>query len=211
MTIMLYGFLRIDLDPLRQTKSERIRENYILTLIQFIVFAWSSPFFIARSSASLLWYLRHSSPIPPVVVKTRGVKVPFSFSKTLVAYQRFFPCWCICFGLWWMYVSALGWQTFTLKKTELHISQNPLAWISSLASADLFVPGFNTSPVISCNTGSICTSLQTVFKSSAFRSRSSLCLIVINPPFAYDHCMVCIEVVSAYTHCWLIRGRPIIS
>ena len=37
---MLQGFLRIDLDPLRQTKSERIREfeNDILTLIQFIVF-----------------------------------------------------------------------------------------------------------------------------------------------------------------------------
>ena len=43
-----------------------------------------SPFLFAISSASLLWYLTHSSGIPPVVVKTRGVKVPCSISITLL-------------------------------------------------------------------------------------------------------------------------------
>ena len=28
-----------------------------------------------------------------------------------------------------------------------------------------------------------------------------------SPRFIY-HCVVCIEIVSAYTHCWLIRDRP---
>ena len=30
------------------------------------------------SCASLLWYCKHSFPIPPVDVKIRGVKVPYS-------------------------------------------------------------------------------------------------------------------------------------
>ena len=41
-----------------------------------------SPFLFAISSASLLWYLTHSSAIPSVVVKTRGVNVPCSISIT---------------------------------------------------------------------------------------------------------------------------------
>ena len=40
--------------------------------------------------ASLLWYFKHSFPIPPVDVEIRGVKVPCSMSKTLLEYRRFF-------------------------------------------------------------------------------------------------------------------------
>ena len=46
------------------------------------------------SCASLLWYSKHSfpiPPIPPVDVRIRGVKAPCSMSKTLLEYRRFFP------------------------------------------------------------------------------------------------------------------------
>ena len=53
--------------------------------IQDMVVAYSSAFLSARSSASLLWYLLHSSAIPPAVVNTKGVKVACSTSITLLA------------------------------------------------------------------------------------------------------------------------------
>ena len=43
----------------------------------------------AISSASRLWYLMHSFPIPPVVVNTSGVNEPCSTSNTLLEYNRF--------------------------------------------------------------------------------------------------------------------------
>ena len=49
-----------------------------------MVLAYCSPFLIAISSANRLWYLNHSLPISPVVVKTEGVNVPCSMSRTLL-------------------------------------------------------------------------------------------------------------------------------
>ena len=43
-----------------------------------------SPFLIAISSANLPWKRLHSTAMPPVVVKTKGVKVPCSTSRTLL-------------------------------------------------------------------------------------------------------------------------------
>ena len=54
-----------------------------LKCIHETVVAYFSPFFAAISSASLLWYLFHSSPIPSVVVKTYGVNVPCSMFISL--------------------------------------------------------------------------------------------------------------------------------
>ena len=74
------------LDPLRQSNAERKIAKDFFVLIQFIVLEYVSPFFTARSSASLAWNFLHSSPIPPVVVKTKGVNVPCSIKRTLLAY-----------------------------------------------------------------------------------------------------------------------------
>ena len=54
--------------------------------------------------------------------------------------------------------------------------------LSSWASAALFVPGVSTSPFISWSTGSIWTSLHTIFSISASKSRNSLCLWIMKPP-----------------------------
>ena len=81
------------------------------------------------SCASLLWYCKHSFPIPPVEVKIRGVKVPCSMSKTLLEYRRFFSfSWLryICWSSRSLYESALGWKTLTSKNADRWFSQNPL-------------------------------------------------------------------------------------
>ena len=81
---------------------------------------------------------------------------------------------------------------------KLHFSQNPLAWISSFASADLFASGLSTSAVISCKIGSISTFLQTLFRSSASRSRSLCRLIITNSPILH---IVDVDVIRvASTH-----------
>ena len=78
------------LEPLRQTSADLNSVNEIRLLIHGIVLAYSSPFLIAISSANRPWCLKHSLPIPPVVVKTKGVNVPCSMSTTLLEYRRFF-------------------------------------------------------------------------------------------------------------------------
>ena len=84
------GTLLVVLDPLKQMMADLNRANDVLALIQEKVLAYCSPFFNAISSARRLWYLKHSWPIPPVVVNTRSVNVPCSTSRTLLEYWRFF-------------------------------------------------------------------------------------------------------------------------
>ena len=141
-----------------------------------MVLAYCSPFLIAISSANRLWYLKHSLPIPPVVVKTKGVNVPCSMSRTLLEYRRFFFILVrtICCGSRSLYDSALGWQTLTSKNADRRCSQIPRAWISNFSSCALLDPLLNCSPEMSRRTGSVSTSLQTVLRSSASRSLSSL-------------------------------------
>ena len=70
------GTLLVVLDPLKQMRADLNRANDVFALIQEMVLAYCSPFFNAVSSARRLWYLKHSWPIPPVIVNTRGVNVP---------------------------------------------------------------------------------------------------------------------------------------
>ena len=67
-----HGTLLVVLEPLKQMRADLNRANDIFALIQEMVLAYCSPFFNAISSARRLWYLKHSWPIPPVVVNTRG-------------------------------------------------------------------------------------------------------------------------------------------
>ena len=71
---------------------------------------------------------------------------------------------------------SIGWQTLTSKNADRCCSQKPRAWISNLASCALLDPLLNCSPETSRRTGSVSTSLQTVLRSSASRSLSSLWL-----------------------------------
>ena len=59
-----------------------------------------------------------------------------------------------------LYISALGKQTLTSKKADRCFSQNPLACMSSLASAALFPPLLSCSLEISWSKGSNSTLLQ---------------------------------------------------
>ena len=62
----------------------------VFALIQEIVIVYCSHIFSAISFLRRLWYFKHSWPIPPVVVNTKGVTVPCSTSRTLLEYWRFF-------------------------------------------------------------------------------------------------------------------------
>ena len=72
--------------PLRHKRADLIMENEIFAIIHAIVFKYFSPCFMAINSASRLWYLLHSSPNPPVVVKTSGVNFPCSIDLLHVDY-----------------------------------------------------------------------------------------------------------------------------
>ena len=72
--------------------------NETLARIHEIVVLYVSIFSVARSSANLQWYLINSSPIPPVVLETRRVKVPCSTSMTLITYFRLFCCSCCLYS-----------------------------------------------------------------------------------------------------------------
>jgi len=74
--LMSRWILRNVLEPLRQTSADLNNANEIRLLIHDIVLAYCSPFLIAISSANRRWYLKHSLPMPSVVVKTKGVNVP---------------------------------------------------------------------------------------------------------------------------------------
>ena len=76
-------------EPLRQSKADLSRAKDTFERIHEIVVLYSSPFLIDMSSVNLLWKCLHLSAMPPVVVKTKGVKVPHSTSKTLFVYNLF--------------------------------------------------------------------------------------------------------------------------
>ena len=82
-------------EPLRQSKADLNRAKDTFERIHEIVVRYSSPFLIDMSSANLLCKRLHSSAMPPVVLRTKGVNVPRSTSKTLFAYNLFFSSSCL--------------------------------------------------------------------------------------------------------------------
>ena len=71
-----------------------------------MVVAYFYPFFIATSSASLQWYLLHSTAIPPVILKTNGVNVACSTSNTrLPGVLALLLCFMLPEYLVWIHVS----------------------------------------------------------------------------------------------------------
>ena len=76
-------------DPLRHRRADLKVARETFVRIHDMVVGYSFPFLLARSSASLLWYLLHSSAIPPVVVNTKSVKVACSTSIIFVSIHTF--------------------------------------------------------------------------------------------------------------------------
>ena len=81
--LMSHGTLLV-LEPRRQTNADLKSANEVLVLIHEMVLAYCSPFLMAISCAKRLWYFKHSFPIPPVVLKTKGVNVPCYFILLLL-------------------------------------------------------------------------------------------------------------------------------
>ena len=81
-------------EPLKHSNADLSNAKDTLVLSQDMVVAQLSPFFVASNSGSLLWYRLHSTAIPPVVLKTNGVNVACSSSRTRLAYWRFFSVSC---------------------------------------------------------------------------------------------------------------------
>ena len=76
-------------EPLKHSIAERgmAKDMHVRSYQGKLRLEQLSPFLFAISSASLLWYSTHSSAIPPVVVKTRGVNdlhysVPYTASSS---------------------------------------------------------------------------------------------------------------------------------
>ena len=80
-----------------------------------MVVAELSPFFVAISPASLLWYRLHSTAIPPFVLKSYGVSVTCSTSNTRLIYWRFFSVSC-CLNIWYLFRSLYLCSIFSHQK-----------------------------------------------------------------------------------------------
>ena len=89
------GILLVVQEPLKKIRMDLKSANNVFALIQEIVVAYCSSF-SAISSTRQLWYLKHSLPIPPVVVNTKGVKVLCSTWRTLLKYRCFFSFHVSC-------------------------------------------------------------------------------------------------------------------
>ena len=61
------GTLLVILDLLKQMRADLKSANNVFALIQIVL-----------ASTRRLWYLKHSRPIPPVVVNTKGINAPCS-------------------------------------------------------------------------------------------------------------------------------------
>ena len=125
-------FLHLDLLPRKHRRVDFKAKKDNLTLRYLITSSYFSPFFVLSFSASDLWYLAHSNPITPVVVKISGVKEPCSTCITRRLYWRFFSCsWWVRMVFIWVFfwLSLLMFVTRTSKKAFCPCLQNPRARI----------------------------------------------------------------------------------
>ena len=105
------------------------------------------------------------------------------FHCIVVSFPFHFGCsieGVLCWDTDW----PLGQITLTSKNACWPVTQNPLDFISTLASLLVLAVRFsNVSPITGRSCGSISTSLHTSVSRFAVKSQRSLCLIVMNPPF----------------------------
>ena len=144
-----------------------------------MTFEYCSFLFQLNLRAICLRNLSASGPIPPLVLKTIGVKDPRSTWMTRWLYALFFSCSCFLyiaarelFLLLW----ANGFRTLMSKNALDNGDQTDLALTSNLAPSDLLALDGRGSLSTGKSGGSIPTSVQTSVNISAVRSRRELCL-----------------------------------
>ena len=169
------------------------------------------PVFVLIFSARCFRKAVHSSPMPPVVLKTRGVKVAFSTFITRWLYAFFFSfSWdlYICFRLLFLFDGACGCSTLISVNALSSGVQKPMALMSNLAPSEMFAPALSCSPVMLMSGGSSLTSLQGC--SSSFAIVSLYRWVV---PWSYKsslftyQAVVDIECFTAFTCLRSVKGR----
>ncbi len=139
----------------------------------------------------------HSSPIPPLVQKNSGVKVPCSISRTRWRYSLFFASLCdlkmadVFLVIW---LRALTCVVRISKNAVCPLCQNPLALMSSRDSSFVFAD-FNIirSPVTGIRWGSASTSLHTLSSKCVKRSLMLSWRWCTKPPFWQDKACVTLK------------------
>ena len=87
----------LDGEALKHLNDDLNKQNPVMQRSQAIVVAYSSPLFSANMLANLFKKTVASGAVLPVVVHTRGVKLPCSISQTRCPYsRRFFGSCCLC-------------------------------------------------------------------------------------------------------------------
>ena len=85
----------MDLGPWRHAMGESIKLKAILHLMRLRVLLYGWSYFSEMRPASLLNATVVGGPQPPLVDRTRGVKVPCSTSRTRCSYALLFLCSCL--------------------------------------------------------------------------------------------------------------------
>ena len=114
------------LDPPKHSNADFkiANDNFVLILSYF-----SSPFSDIFSDANCLWYIENSTPIPPFMVKTSGVKfhVQCSWFADLTSFLFFFVLFKIARSLLnWRWI----WIRYSIEIALFSLLQKPLALIS---------------------------------------------------------------------------------
>ena len=163
-SVILSALVRLPLYPRMDIMHVLRRSNRSRRLINDItsLYLWSVLWLIF--SARCLKNLSASPPMPPVVLKTKGVNVAFSTFNTLWLYEFFLACSCdryICMMLLLLLDWAWGCNTLISVNVLSNGVQKPLALTSNLAPSATFVPWGRFSVVMLMSDGSISTSLLT--------------------------------------------------
>ena len=120
-----------------------------------------------------------SLPIPSLMLKTKGVKLPLSTCRTLMLYRRFFSFRCSYKNLWklWApYLLVFVSKTLTLNNAIWCLVQNPFVLISNRELSLVFALHWSkVSPISDCSTGWIFTFLVTWLSNSAVTFLIWLC------------------------------------
>ena len=137
--------------PLKAISAVRIMVKEIRFRMNVIASTYEDVVFSLNFSAKTFWKWVASSPAAPLVLKTSGVKLASSISRTR-SLSRVFLIVSFCFRIvFWRFIHVtgqFGWVTLTLKKDfyrgcqKLRHNTSSLAFSSELAVRERISPEF---------------------------------------------------------------------
>ena len=137
----MFGFWYHLREPRKQRMADLVNANDIFVLINCMQSLYRVPCrFSDKSWAILLYTASPSRPIPPLIENTIGEKLPFSMSRTLCPYARFFS-FSLVENAWTTdpYRLAKGLNTLMSKNAFWYGNHSPRALTSSLAASVVMV------------------------------------------------------------------------